>query len=727
MLSRALINAGSLVCQMRKTAALSILPYTREFEKGIALKISKDDEKKSRIDYSDISHSVFLRTLNIQATEDGSTKIIPDLQSRLFKITELCEKAANEVRKPRETDSEFKTNLQEQIKKALGDNNDFSAVLKLRDKVLQLPGEIDHYILRIVLNMRKKLYLKCALISKENIDKVLSLNKYLGFEDGSTVDLFIVDQITNTPRHLLIDKNTIFAINCAVHFHFFNHLEKFKKKVLDPRLCLGYQFYYPSKYYEVLKDMTKLKYTIALIGIEQTGDGHIQDIVLSHGDTHFEYGAYNSEKFFLQPKLSLNSDTCIPASIVSIFDQLSVFNNIEQLRAVCHSEMEIYVDYFYCNLVYLLPSLRNIEVEECIEGKAQNFQYSDTCRPTVINDVLDRLMLTDSLLKNITAFNIVGYTMLTNDSINKLKSSNFTSFGLFGRYQLRDFFYNYLILDNECSLSKSLKSYTGSLEGVFLAIELLNDSQLKNVTFNLNDQIYVYEKVPIENCSLIKQQLGKYFKNHDFTETVLRKKNYSFDSISIVQKPRIIVDSSELGAVPCRQTPKQEKFINEAVQYILKYFQSNILYMDAGIAEFNPEIQNSFKTIEFSIKPNAMTEASMSLALQVLCPQEGEIVFNYPLKIRIQDIISDFERCVVYMAKNTDEDCEKLDENPLELSLTLHAYNTSDYEKDYIRSCDLKNKIWDALKGSPYRKHNVEINHPALKYSEKKSLKRKLQ
>ncbi|KAI5148510.1 hypothetical protein ENBRE01_0371 [Enteropsectra breve] len=545
MISKMLVSTGISFWLMGKLAAMSVLPYDRNYKQVTTIKIKETNSNNCWLTYSDLSHSEYLRSLNIQATEDGVTKIIPDLQTHLLKITEICETAANKAAKPKESDNEFTTNWQNQVISALSSSTDYHAILGCKDKVLKVPTEIDPNILRIVLYMRKRLYLNLTLISKGRFEEVLKLYKFLNFEDGSYIDFFIEDPFEDIPRHVVIERNVLFAINYAAQLHLLNKLEYFKKLIFNAsnNLSLSSREYYHNKCYEVIKDMDKLKYTISLLGIETDANNQIQDIVLSHDSITFEYGKINtaSEKYFLQPRLSHSGEAHLKASVFAIFDQLGVFNSVEQLRVICYSDMEKYTGSFYSNLVHVMPSLRHIEVNEIIKPdeaksrmKADRYAYNGM--KTAINDILDQLLEPADALRNITTFNIAGYTRLTRRFINKLKSARLEGVGLFGRYMVRDLYYNYLLLSDECTLSKSITSYTGSLNGLFLAVELLGDRQLKNVVVNLSEQLVVFGQEPSEISLGVKEEMAKYFEDGSLLAPVIRRKMYLFESMWIIPR-----------------------------------------------------------------------------------------------------------------------------------------------------------------------------------------------
>ncbi|KAI5149210.1 hypothetical protein ENBRE01_0771 [Enteropsectra breve] len=672
------------------------------------------------LDYSDIYSSKYLANCEITATDPKGNNITaaesPVFKKLLLNVTKIYEKAADKVRDPEKCMKKFKYDLQVEAAAMLKDNTDYQTIYLYTNIVITVPTSINLRLLDRILRMRRYLYRAKANFHIFEFTDIIDLYKLLDFEEGAYSDLFFIDEKNEFTRHVLIEQNTLFAINTALSLHFIYILPDFKD-------VLRYPIFYSKdsnyseliKFYDHMKDMNFLKAIISLVEIAPTDQEDVkmldlQRILLGHGKTFFEYGLLGNEKFFLQPALGLKSEKCFRASIFSVFDRLTVFGHIEELRAVCNDSLEQGIGFFYSNLVSVLPSLRSIEVEE-IESKKEtkakknkpNDSNDDCYSTTAINSVLHELMVKNkACLKDIFAFNIKGYSMLKDDFIREVKTMNFSSFGLFGRNKIKDFFHLRSLLGEDCILKNSIREITGSRKGVFLAKELLNDEQLTKATFNLNEQDNEFPTEIFKKNTDILANLQGYFEGDSLYNEVKQTKVYPIKSMSLVHKPRMIESNGmfKLCAMDLNEIQNQEK-------YILNSCQANEVSTDAGFLGTPDNVDLPVSKISFnSIFLCNNMKPSLKYAVHLLKSERSKIFFKYAYGTIVDYALSHFSDCIIYMIKDCYEKEKHLKDVWIDFYLILEKTNFESFDMDAIKSY-IDKRVQEAVKGMSHIKVNI--------------------
>ncbi|KAI5149860.1 hypothetical protein ENBRE01_1163 [Enteropsectra breve] len=695
-----------------KVSALDVETFTRKFGSEISISISDGEyEYKNNyngaLDYSDIYSSKYLRDCEITARRGDGTATTAEesetLKRQLLSITKVYEAAADACRGSGKDKSEFQATLQHKARESLAGDSDFSALYMLTNITIILPPTVKLKLLEQIIRMRRNLYLRKAYVFKNDFKEFLQLYKLLDFEYGSSMDLFLGDPNNGRTKHVVIEKNTLFAINTALSLYFYDYITLVKERIHSPeclksgQLALGF-----NQICEEIETMPFLKSIISVINIKGTGlwgrgPVDILNILLCHGNTPFGYSFLGNGKFFLQPDFAFGDDFYFPASIFSIFDQLGVFRQILELRALCFEGMEPGVGIFYADLISVMPSLRNIEVEE-IEVKRKfrpkKIKYEDKDDDdgpeTLINSVLHELLIKNKkILKSITGFNIKGYVMLRNDLVEELKRINFRSFGLFGKYRIKDFYYTHALLSGECSLRSSIQEFTGNCETVFLANEVLEDGQLKRAIFNLNDQdnefpTRIYEKNPELLC-----KLESYFTHKSFRNTINRTKNYSFSSVSLVHRPRIFFYYNRIERCILDINEIQNKKM-----YILASCRAKEVSSCASIGGTSIEDHLSVSVVcADGTAATANTDISLKSAIHRLKYGQSKIYFTYALGTPFDQAIPHFIECVTRMIKDFSRMETHLKGNTIDFILVFVNYS---YGNTFLEGF-LNKKIREAI------------------------------
>ncbi|KAI5150199.1 hypothetical protein ENBRE01_1352 [Enteropsectra breve] len=620
-----MLNGYWIMCH---AAALYVFSNDYVFGDEIRVAITNGSETLDSYDYGDLrSCSRFMGCAKQQDEDGEKAEHIRSMHSMFSNVLNTYEEVAKSERKGSESPESFYQNVQRKTAVLLQENPDFVTLknLKKKEKFLGKGYNIGH--LDIVFKMRKNLLIHKRVCNISTLLQILELYEHLAFAHGSYTDVFIGEHYYSTPTHILMERNTLFAINIAINLKRLDYFSKYKSVLMNPEThkdCKSDK--YLARFLNAMKPFKYVCAVISIIDITYSMDNKISDIVVSHAGQAFGFGLHRSGFFLLKPKFAFGTEKHCVASAFKVFDCMTAFPSIVHLRAVCHEEMAENLAQFYLSILRVFPSINDVELEESLKGV-----YEEECdnSETPINSVLKAILTDRRVVRKLQNFSIVGYNVLSDEALALLRWTNFKQLGLYGKYLFKDCFYTLKLFTGSSVISDSITSYKSSPTCIYLISKLLKENQLKEGIFirGLQNEHVYYDWFAGNEEEL--NLMRTYFHGYSIESAVQLEKHIELETMAIIYKfyqynLRTIEEKRFLTkeAFSLQVMGSHEKIIFSICKAQMLILGSEF-YSDAGFA------QDAIKRIRFYVSEGQyIPYAALYNAVSVASLDGGRIEIN---------------------------------------------------------------------------------------------------
>ncbi|KAI5149458.1 hypothetical protein ENBRE01_0916 [Enteropsectra breve] len=513
-------------------AALYVISSYHKYPEELCITIRNGEKYLNDYSYDDVMHSKVLRNIGPQAIIDGiKIKKYYIIHERVSQALNSYHEILKSVRRTSESPESFYKNVQLTTANVQQRNECFMALKGIKQKELNVGYNLVG--LDIIFKMRKRLILHSIIEDKDTLKTILDLYKVLKFEYGSNADVFYSDSENGKVKHILIERNTLFAINIAVVLKRMGLLSEFRKDFFKK---MAFRTENISDFAIFSKINTEFDYerkVISVLDLKIEANGTVSDIVIAHDGHTFGYGLHRSKKLLLKPCFTFSDEKHFVASALNIFDRLTVFPLITHLRAVCHPAISKHLGAFYMSVLSALPSIYDLELEESLKRS-----YDSSCDDSLItvNTVLKMFLQNKEHHDKIKSLSIIGYNALSEQSLLQLRFLKLNELGLYGNYRLKDCFYTLILFSGSSALYESISHFKGCTDSLNLAYRLLRDKQLKDASIIRGfqcDKVYdeFFAPRPDEHGAL------KLFFNENSLESfVFLPKDIELETLIVVYK-----------------------------------------------------------------------------------------------------------------------------------------------------------------------------------------------
>ncbi|KAI5150198.1 hypothetical protein ENBRE01_1351 [Enteropsectra breve] len=586
--------------------SLEVLELSRNIDHSLAFTLYNKHGKLQDCEYSEIICSSALLNCNMES-QSSSNEIFNQniaLSTNLLIVTKVREAIRKEACKYDDTPENFSEQLRKlEEQRGLYTNKVYVEIKQAGEKRFQISDSIEIHWLKIILRMRRELIHDRIIVLQENLSDLINAYSLLKYSEGSHADIFLRDTADSQRRHVVMECNILFAINLAIAMHHANCLQDCKNALLsDKKHSLNI-----LELIEALEGCTLEKAVITIIEIKQENE-RLTDIFIGKDNELFGYGSRIDGTLTLRPCAAFENSAFERASVFRVFDLLTAFYKINQLKALCHEAFGIGQKHFFTSLIRVFKFLEDIEME----ASEQVSFVALECDSFL--EIIEAVLIENAdIIRNVTSFSIIGYNTLSKKILDALKTKKFRHLGLLCESFAINLSNIRYLFTFPCELKKSIIGFAGSPVCALQLSQLLDKNQLEEVVFILGTQSVVPLSEVIKNI------------NKEISNEQIRLKliiiNYRFHYYVVKTQDSMPVLKKEFLAL--KSTGVYEKFIFQT------FSADNNIPLASKSSNFELVDNPSAKRVFITIRPDDdKVEESLKNAFRLLGPENGRILIS---------------------------------------------------------------------------------------------------
>ncbi|KAI5149198.1 hypothetical protein ENBRE01_0759 [Enteropsectra breve] len=554
----------------------------------------------------------------------------------LSKMEKLYNGILNNSRWPEDDFNAFETKINEQMDHLIQTHPDGQCLESNANLTLSITKDIMGPLLRSLFLMRNKLTNEKGNLTIDELANIIALHAELDFKENLYSDIFF-NLPNGVSKHFVILKDYLFAINIAIHLHHLGLFREYKPYfVLRSNHSRLVNNLLLKKTIISLEDNMAVKRLLSIIDIEVGAKNEITDIVIRQAKTTFGFAMRTNGTLSLKPYFSSGSNSLEKASVLSVFDKLYAFEKITHIRAICHNSMGEDLDHFYYSIICLFPNIFSMDLEDFCKDENRD-DGTNLKNSRVFDSVLATMLKDDSIVhQRIKELSFINYNSFGRNFLDTLRKIPLTYLGLFGNFEVYDFFYAYYILKNDYAVKQNIKTFKGSPQCHKLVARIKSDMQLKNLIFYMGHQ---QKSIPsdffAEKWRKIKYSaLIKFFKNKNIADGVeFNQPPKVVDKIEIIYRYHSYIEfPNNSEKIFMHSYIPQNVGLSE--KDIFSCFKAQTLELETEFYINTDQSMPSVNQIKFNTGGNKLiSDDSLNAAFKVLDLDAGKLIFDRGIKI----------------------------------------------------------------------------------------------